>query len=443
MTEIFTAEQRTARSMRRSRVEFLQYKDLGPWIIIVLSLSDQSPVVLVDYYARVSTLWPSWQVNLEGICKSLVLRDRDLFVRDSPDNHVGACSYLSPILITVTQRRPPKIKRQTKNVGKYLCDEDGCEETFTREHDVKRHKKTHLDGEALRKEQHPCPITETGCDARMLQLTNLRKHVQSQHPDVKHLVCFKCRPDFQLFPDSVALATHIQVGHRPSQTRTRERQPRRKTTKPLLQPPKTPIINPSHDASDISLQLPTGRFSLIPSPPPRKSRVKLPSFISIPMSALPNDESEPPRSPSHRRPEWYRAAQPQPPIEVQPDTPLPAPPRRCHRSTQKPPSVIHHRAQDAFGIERPRHLPSPAARSSSAGDRSGSSLGRFPLPPPPPPTTRFTTVAFESNRLPSPRISRAPSPTADIPSSSPRELRRGSPKKVDPDNNCRDTWVRA
>ncbi|KAK0476359.1 hypothetical protein IW261DRAFT_1567041 [Armillaria novae-zelandiae] len=316
----------------------------------------------------------------------------------------------------------------TKNVGKYLCDEDECEETFTREHDVKRHKKTHLDGEALRKEQHPCPITETGCDARMLQFGNLKTHVQSRHPNVKHLVCFKCRPEFQLFPDSVALASHIRAEHRPSQTRTRQKRQHRKATKRRAHPPPSPIPNPSNGALDISPQPHTRIFSLLPSiPPPRKSRVERPSFISIPMSALPKDDPAPPRSPSHRRPEWYRAFQPHPQLQGQPDAPPPAPARRCHRTIQRPPTA-HQEAQDAFRIERPRHLPSPAASSSSAGDRSGSSLGRFPLPPPPPPTTRFTTAAFESNRLPSPRISRALSPTLDIPSSLPRESRRGTPK---------------
>ncbi|KAK0476362.1 hypothetical protein IW261DRAFT_1567044 [Armillaria novae-zelandiae] len=178
-----------------------------------------------------------------------------------------------------------------KTVGKYLCDEDGCEETFTREHDVKRHKKTHLDGKALRKEQHPCPITETGCDARMLQFGNLKKHVQSRHPDVEQLVCFKCRPEFQLFHDSVALANHIRAEHRPSQTGTRQKRQRLRWR--LGQIPKPPS-----------------------TPPPRTPRAELPSFITIPMSALPNDDPASPRSPSHRRPEWYRALNPSPSFKV-------------------------------------------------------------------------------------------------------------------------------
>ncbi|KAK0214403.1 hypothetical protein IW262DRAFT_270705 [Armillaria fumosa] len=315
---------------------------------------------------------------------------------------------------------------QTKSRGKHACDQ--CEKIFTRPHDLKRHRITHLDGELLEKEKHPCPITEIGCGRRMLQLTNLRKHVQSIHRDVEHLVCFDCRPDFQQFPDSAALDNHIRVEHPPKQTQTCQIKRRRKTTKRPPHPPPSPIDNPYDSASDISPQPPTGTLPPMPlAPPPRKSRVELPDSVTIPMSAFPTDDPEPPRSTSHRRPEWYRASQPLPQFEVQPDAPALAPARRCHRTTRKPPTV-HKRAQDECGIEHPRHLPSPAASSSSIGEGSGSSLGRFPLPPPPPPTTRLMTPAFTSNRLPSPRVSRAPSPTLDIPSSLTRESRRGSPK---------------
>ncbi|KAK0484296.1 hypothetical protein EDD18DRAFT_1111692 [Armillaria luteobubalina] len=141
--------------------------------------------------------------------------------------------------------------------------------------------------------------------------------------------------------------------------------------------------------------------------------VELPDF----MPAFLEDNPELLCSPSHCHPEWYYASQPEPPIKVQPEAPSLAP--ACHCPCQKPPTV-HNRAQE--------HLPSQAPSSSSAGEGSGSSLGQFPLPLPPLPITQLMTPAFASNRLPSPGVSHAPSSTSDIPSSLPRESRRGSPK---------------
>ncbi len=237
-------------------------------------------------------------------------------------------------------------------------------------------------------------------------------------------MCFDCRPEFQRFHDTAALADHIQAEHSPTRKQTHQKKRRRKISKRPLSPTLPPIVSLSDDDSDVFPPPPTGRFPLPPSAsPPRKLRVKLPDCISIPPSAFPKDDPEPPHSPSHRHTQWYRAPQPQP--QVQPEAPASA--HRCHLTTRNP-STLHKKAQDACGIERVHQLPSPAPSSSSTGESSESSFGRFPLPPPPPRTSRLITPAFAFNRLPSPSASRAPSPTLEIPFSLSREVRRGSQK---------------
>ncbi|PBK67991.1 hypothetical protein ARMSODRAFT_1044118 [Armillaria solidipes] len=353
-------------------------------------------------------------------------------------------------------------RRQAKNVRKYPCTLKQCDEWFTRRSDVKRHAKIHLLGELLEEEMHPCPITETGCNKSMLQLSNLKSHVRAKHPDVKHLVCFDCRPEFRRFYDIAALADHVQLEHPPIRKRTIHSPPKprckvvkssqdivsplpptpsnkaladhvqveppstqkqihqtkrhRKISKRPLSPPSPPIVSPSDDDSDVFPQPPTGRFPLPPSAPPP---VELPDFITIPPSAFPKDEPEPPR------PQWYRAKVQGSQPEVQPDPEVPA--RRCYLATGSQ-STVHKKAWDARVIERARQLPSPAPSSSSAGESSESSLGRFPLPPPPPHTSRLITPAFTFNRLQSPSSSRASSPTFEISYYLSREARKGSPR---------------
>ncbi|PBK94372.1 hypothetical protein ARMGADRAFT_1099089 [Armillaria gallica] len=305
-------------------------------------------------------------------------------------------------------------RRQARNARRYRCTLKQCDERFTRRSDVKRHAKIHLLGESLEEQKHPCLITETGCDKSMLQLSNLKSHIKAKHPDVLHLVCFDCRPEFQRFHDTAALADHIQVEHPPNLKQTRQTKRRRKMSKRSLSPTLPPIVSLSDDNSDVFPPPPAGRFPLPPlDPPPRKPRVKLPDCISIPPSAFPKDEPEPPCSPSHRRTQWYRAPQPQ--SQLQPEDL--APTRRCHLTIRNP-STLHKKARDACVFEHARQLPSPAPSSSGAGESSRSSLGRFPLPPPPPPTSRLITPAFVFNKLPSPSSSRAPSPTFEIPFSS-------------------------
>ncbi|SJL16480.1 uncharacterized protein ARMOST_20006 [Armillaria ostoyae] len=334
-----------------------------------------------------------------------------------------------------------------------------CDEWFTWRSDVKRHTKIHLLGKSLEEEMHPCPITETGCNKSMLQLSNLKSHVRAKHPDIKYLVCFDCRPEFRLFydtaaladhvqlehppiqkqtihgppkpchkvikrsqdivsplpptPSNKALADHIQVEHLPTQKQTHQMKQRHKISKRPLSPLPPPIVSPSDDNSDVFPQPPTGRFPLLPSaPPPQKLPVELPEFITIPPSPFPKDEPEPPRSPSHCCLQWYCAKVQGPDPEV--------PVCHCHLATGGR-STVHEKGQDACGIERVRQLPSPAPSLSSTGESSGSSLGRFPLPPPPPPTSQLITLAFTFNKLPSPSSSCTPSPTIEIPFSLSRE----------------------
>ncbi|KAK0431580.1 hypothetical protein EV421DRAFT_165328 [Armillaria borealis] len=297
--------------------------------------------------------------------------------------------------------------RQTKNAPKHHCEQ--CKGNFTRKFDLKRHAKRHLPDESLRKQKHSCPITETGCEAAMLQLSNVKAHIKAKHTDVVHLMCFHCRPTFRRFHDAAALTDHVQLEHPPIQKRTIRGlpKPRRKVVKQpqdIVSPlPPTPPNN-----SDIFPPPPTGRFPLPPStPPPQKSRVELPDFITIPPPAFPKDEPEPPRSPSHRRTEWYRTSQPQP--QLQPEAPSPAPARRCHLTTRNK-LTPHKKALDACGIERAHQLPSPAPSSSTTGEGSESSWSQFPSPPPPPPPTiRLITPASAFDRLPSPHISGAQS----------------------------------
>ncbi|PBK67942.1 hypothetical protein ARMSODRAFT_1019988 [Armillaria solidipes] len=164
----------------------------------------------------------------------------------------------------------------------------------------------------------------------MLQLSNLKSHVRAKHPDIKHLVCFDCRPEFQRFhdiaaladhprckvvklsqdivsplpptPSNKALADHIRVEPPPTQKQIHQMKRHRKISKHPLSPPPPPIVSPSDDDSDVFPQPPTGRFPLLPSAPPP---VELPDFITIPPSAFPKDEPEPPPSPSHCHPQWY------------------------------------------------------------------------------------------------------------------------------------------
>ncbi|KAK0214411.1 hypothetical protein IW262DRAFT_1466147 [Armillaria fumosa] len=264
--------------------------------------------------------------------------------------------------------------RQTKNEQKYFCEQ--CKKRFTREFDVKRHQKTHLDEELLKQEKHSCPVTETGCDAASLQLSNVKAHIKTKHIDIFHLMCFDCRPAFQRFHDTVALADHVELEH--------PFKPRRKVVKhpqEIIGPlPPTPSEN-----SDIFPPSPTGRFLLPPSaPPPHKSRVELQDFITIP----PSDEPEPPRSPSHHRTEWYRATRNQ--------------------------LTLYKKAQDACRIARSSQLPSPVPSSPTTDEGSESCWSRF-LSPPPQPATRVIIPPSGLDRLLSPHSSGAPSRSSTPP----------------------------
>ncbi|PBK67977.1 hypothetical protein ARMSODRAFT_1020022 [Armillaria solidipes] len=255
--------------------------------------------------------------------------------------------------------------------------------------------------------KHPCPITEMGCEKSMFQLSNLKSHMKAKLPNVT---------------TSTTLCASTAVEHPPTQKQTLQTKRRRKISKRPLSPPLPPIVSPSDDDSDVFPPPPTGRFPVSPlAPPLRKPLVELLDFITIPLSAFPKDEPEPPRSPSHCRPQWYCAKVQGPQPQVQPDPEVPV--RRCHLTTRGW-STVHKKGRDACGIERAHQLPSTAPSSSSTGESSRSSLGRFPLPPPPPPTGRLITPAFAFNKLPSPSSSRTPSPTFEIPFS----LSRGSPK---------------
>ncbi|KAK0215219.1 hypothetical protein EDD85DRAFT_871711 [Armillaria nabsnona] len=276
--------------------------------------------------------------------------------------------------------------RQTKNAQKYFCDE--CKKRFTRKFDVKRHQKIHLVDEPLRQEKHSCPITETGCNAAMLQLSNVKAHIKARHTDVLHLMCFDCRPAFRRFHDTVALADHVQLEHPLMQKRTSRGppQPSRKVVK-QSQDIVSPLPCTPSDNSDISPLPPIGRFPLPPSaPPPQKSRVELPDCITIPPSAFLKDEPGSPCSPSHPRTEWYRATRNQ--------------------------LALYKKARDACGIERGRQLPSPVPSSSITGEGSESSWSRSPSPPP---TIRLVTPASAFHRLPSPHSSGAPSRSSTPP----------------------------
>ncbi|KAK0501972.1 hypothetical protein EDD18DRAFT_1346532 [Armillaria luteobubalina] len=262
--------------------------------------------------------------------------------------------------------------RQTNNEGEYLCNEEGCDQKVTRKHDLERHKKTHLDGERRRKAQHPCPITETGCDKRMLQFGNLKKHVMSKHRDVAHLVCFDCRPEFQRFHDIVALYDHVQLEHAFKPRRKVVKQPQDTTS---LLPP-TPYSN-----SYIFPPSPTGRFPLPPSPPPpHSSGVEPLGFVTITPPPLSEDEPRPLRSPSPRRTEWYRAT-------------------RSHLK-------LYKNARDACRRARGYQLPSPVPSSSTTDEELESSSSRSPSPSP---TSQVISQVSEFDGLPSSHSSGSPS----------------------------------
>lgn len=202
-------------------------------------------------------------------------------------------------------------------------------------------------------------------------------------------MCFDCRPAFRRFHDTVALADHVQLEHPPIEKRTNlaPLKPRRKVVK---QPQNivTPLPHtPSHFNSEIFPLPPTGKFPLPPSaPPPQNSRVELPDVITIPPSTFPKDEPESPRSPSHRRTEWYRATG----IQL----------------------TLYKKARDAYRIKRGRQLPSPVPSSSTTGEGSESSWNCFPSSPP---ASRLATPASAFDGLPSLHSSGAPSRSSTPP----------------------------
>ncbi|KAK0200187.1 hypothetical protein DFS33DRAFT_1277671 [Desarmillaria ectypa] len=279
-----------------------------------------------------------------------------------------------------------------ENPRMHSCEHAGCNKKFTRRHDVRRHAKIHLEGEPLAMEKYACLVTETGCDFGNLQLSNLKAHIGAMHPDVKHLICFDCRPTYRRFEDTAALTDHVQAGHLLTQKLSRRRtippsKPYRKITKHpqnIVSPlPPSPVCPP----------LPTDRFPLPPTaPPPQKAT--LPLFITIPASAFPKEEPERPRDPSRPQPQWYRA--PQPP---------------CHSRPRI--SSLRKKTRNASSIKkRVRQLPSPAP----SGGGSSSTSSRFPSPP------RPITRASAINRLPSPYSSGTSSPTHKRVISTPTDL---------------------
>ncbi|PBK94491.1 hypothetical protein ARMGADRAFT_1062608 [Armillaria gallica] len=302
------------------------------------------------------------------------------------DTLASLLSNLNKTLVPFSSLSNSTMARQTKNAQKYFCDQ--CKKKFTRKFDVKRHQKIHLVDEPLRQEKHSCPITETGCEAAMLQLSNVKAHIKARHIDVLHLMCFDCRPAFRRFHDTVALADHVQLEHPLIQKRT-SRGPPKPCRKVVKQPQDTvsPLPHTPSDNSDIFPLPPTGRFPLPPSAPPlQKSTVELPDFITISPSAFLKDDPESPRSPSHPRTVWYRATQNQ--------------------------LALYKKARDACRIERGRQLPSPVPSSSTTGEDSESSWSCFPSPPP---TSRLIASASAFDRLPSPHSSDAPSRSSTPP----------------------------
>ncbi|KAK0443673.1 uncharacterized protein EV420DRAFT_1022457 [Desarmillaria tabescens] len=257
-------------------------------------------------------------------------------------------------------------RTDAKNLQKYPCEHPGCQKRFTRKNDVKRHAKTHLTGEQLESEKHTCPVTEAGCTMASLQLGNVKIHIREKHSDVKHLVCFDCRPSFRLFDNTTTLAKHAQAQHLPTSRRQMNPpKPRRKVTKRLWD-----IVSPLPPSNTFTVPPPpTDRFPLPPTAP-RRRKSPLPDVIIIAPLAFPKDDPEPPRDPSRPRPQWYRAPQPKPKI-----------------------SSLRRKARDISGIKKRARWPlSPTPSPSTAGGECSSS--RFPLPPPPP--YRLATSALSA-----------------------------------------------
>ncbi|KAK0215215.1 hypothetical protein EDD85DRAFT_497149 [Armillaria nabsnona] len=157
----------------------------------------------------------------------------------------------------------PYPRRRAKNVRTYPCMLKQCDEWFTQRNDAKRHANTHL-SEPLRKEKQPCLITETDCNRSMLQLSNVKAHIKAKRPNVERLDCFDCRPEFQRFHVTEALADHIQAEHLPALKQTRQTKQRRKFSKRPLSPTQPPFVSLSDDDSDVFPLPPTGRFPIPP-----------------------------------------------------------------------------------------------------------------------------------------------------------------------------------
>ncbi|KAK0192983.1 hypothetical protein F5146DRAFT_1223036 [Armillaria mellea] len=91
----------------------------------------------------------------------------------------------------------------------YACVKP-CEKCFARRHDLLRHYKVHLTGDAREKELVYCPFF--GCSSHDFQRSNIKSHIKTKHRRQKHLVCLKCKK-FWIAADSAALAEHDTTIH--------------------------------------------------------------------------------------------------------------------------------------------------------------------------------------------------------------------------------------